>query len=393
MSRKLKDFIILTVSTVVSAVISIPGRRFYNAIVYNLTPKETSDAGPSITLDVPPLRDPLPEDAEIFERIFKFFKKAKNDQKKSDAVFLPSSEWRQQLEISFAPLYESLSAGNPDRMAYFLSNFGRWDKYIGIESTDVMVRAQGFSFVRKRLINFISQLMRWWNNAETEGRPLSALSYPRHGNQAGFMVDGEYVGIGSIGSDYFSKIITGALPDDSSRVLEVGGGYGKLFYFLTQRMKHKDFKYIDLDLPEVLCCAAYYLIKTFPEKKIILYGEYDNLVSAVNDTDILLIPGWEVVNLPQNTADIFINKNSLGEMAPETVRTFVRECAKRSSAIWHQNHEYFKYNFSDGSQSLVNSEYPIPDNFELIHRSLEPLGSILQPGGMEIYEYLYKKKI
>ena len=54
-------------------------------------------------------------------------------------------------------------------------------------------------------------------------------------------------------------------------IAELGGGYGRLFYFLSQHFS--EFTYIGIDLPEILCCASYYLMLAFPDKRFLLYGE------------------------------------------------------------------------------------------------------------------------
>src|SRR5690606_33431886 len=126
----------------------------------------------------------------------------------------------------------------------------------------------------------------------------------------------------------------------------------------------------------------------FPDRKLLLFGEYEDLPSALERHDIALLPGWEVTRLPPR-ADIFINKNSLGEMAEPLSRLFIEECTRRADAFWHLNHESFRYDFGGDVHSMLNGEYPVPADYRLVYRNLDSISAIFASGSVpENYEYL-----
>ena len=74
---------------------------------------------------------------------------------------------------------------------------------------------------------------------------------------------------------YPSGIYTNQLLKDKKHcsILELGGGFGSMAYYLMQESNNAT--YFDFDLPENFALTAFYLLSSFPNKKIALYGEVD----------------------------------------------------------------------------------------------------------------------
>ena len=137
---------------------------------------------------------------------------------------------------------------------------------------------------------------------------------------------------------------------------ELGGGFGRLCVFL--RRQFPESTYVAFDLPECLACASYYLMMSFPEKRYLLYGEGELTPESLAEFDFILRPSFEISKIPDSSVDLFINENSLGMVPPETCSFFVNEMCRTAHAIWHRNHEIRRNPTGDGSQSLINREYP-----------------------------------
>ena len=58
-------------------------------------------------------------------------------------------------------------------------------------------------------------------------------------------------------------------------------------------------------------------MKTFPKKKVLLYGEDEFNKEALRKYDLIFMPPWEIKKTQENSIDLFINKNGLGEMTKE----------------------------------------------------------------------------
>ncbi len=374
------------------------GTRLHDHVVRELcstVPFDAPDPGdPAVEILSPPPAAPASGDRPLAERILAAYRKAKKDQSGAEAVFLPSSLWQHQLDDSFAELISAGVASDVDRFHRFLANFGAAENYTGINYS-TMVR--DCSRTRRRARQFerlvVGQMVRWWMKSESRGRDVSALSPPRHGNQAGALVDGHFIGVDSVLNDYYGRMIAGLVGRDDAVVAEVGGGYGILACSISRHLRA--FRYLGFDLPETLCCAAYYLMKCFPGKRFLLYGEAPLDGSRLPDHDFVLMPSFEIRKLPDRSVDIALNMSSLGEMRPDTCRRLVSEICRASNAFWHMNHEFRRNRFADGTESLLNPEYPVPPGeFRLLFRYIESVNALYKgrfDQGYDIYGYYYER--
>lgn len=138
------------------------------------------------------------------------------------------------------------------------------------------------------------------------------------------------------------------------------------------------------------------MLKAFPDKKFLLYGEGDLNSKALQDYDFIIFPSFAVDQIPSGSVDLFMNKNSLGEMNRPTAHKFLSEIERTANYFWHMNHEFIRNEYSDGSSSLVNSEYNISrDKFQRLFRYIDS-GHAIYEGGFninsDIYCYLYKRR-
>jgi hypothetical protein len=176
---------------------------------------------------------------------------------------------------------------------------------------------------------------------------------------------------------------------------EVGGGYGRLIYHLSRHLK--EFCYLDFDLPETLCCASYFLLKAFPERRFLLYGESEGELTEaqLRSYDFILLPAFEISKLPDRRVDLFLNENSLGDMPEDIARLFTGEICRTSNALWHRNHEAWRNRFTDGRTSLINREYPISPDFEEVVRHCDPAGLMIQGRldyDSDMFWYFYRRR-
>lgn len=346
----------------------------------------------NISMMTPPYVEPDPSDRQIVERIFTAFQKAKNDQLLKDTVFMPSSYWQNFLNQSY-PNYPDTTI---KEFHFFLSNFGAWDRSLGINWTYLLRQHADTPRLRRHFEKaIIGRKVGWWLKFESRGRDISTLSQPQYGNQWGADVNGHFISYESVLNEFYGRMISNLIKHENRPVVgEIGGGYGILFQFISRDLS--DFCYLDFDLPETLVCASYYLMKVFPTKKFLLYGEGKLNEETINGYDFILMPSYAIEALPNNSCDIFINMSSLGEMKPNTCQMFVSNICRTAKAFWHMNHEYLRIEFEDGTKSLVNSEYPVNvDEFDLLLRYIDALNAAWQGVfdlGYDIYGYYYQKR-
>lgn len=340
--------------------------------------------------------DPEPEEKALVRRIFEAYKRMKRDESGTRSLYRPSSFWKEQLKEGYSHIVRSYQENNLEPLHFFLSNFGTWKDYTGIEHS-LFIRNHTKSALKRFYLQnhvFLTQLKlwKWFYNGQ---RPLSFLSYPRHGNQAGAFIQNHFIGLSSFFTDIHGSMLAELLNGRSKPVLaELGGGYGKLAHFILRNFS--DFAYIDFDLPETLCVASYYLMKAFPEKKALLYGEEPYIASQHDKFDLIFMPSWEIEKVGRETVDLFINKNSLGEMTKEAVMNYVYYMTSAAEYFFHMNHDGNRLKFESSVAGALGREYPVPKNeFTLLFRYPD-LAHLLGEGRLnldsDIFMYLYARK-
>lgn len=351
-----------------------------------------------ITLHCPAYVDPSSDQNErnLVERIFAAYRRMKRDEQSISDLYRPSSFWREQLKLSYHNLFEGFEKNNVSVFHFFLANFGTWEQYTGIEHSSLiqthMKSLAGRLFLMNKVFLHQFRLWNWFHNSQ---RPLSSLSYPQYGNQAGAFIKGHFVGVSSFFNDIHGAILEQLLVDRSRPVVaELGAGYGKLAYLILRNFP--EFCFIDFDLPETLSVASYYLMKTFPHKRVLLYGEAQYDFWSHDKYDLVFMPPWEIEKIGQSTVDLFLNKNSLGEMNSKAVENYVSCISQAARFFFHMNHDKNRHIYEDGEVGLLGSEYPVPrDKFFLLFKYPD-LAQLLSEGFVhlesDIFIYLYARK-
>jgi len=335
------------------------------------------------------------DDLPLAERIFKSYKKMKLDEEKISVYFKPSSLWQTQLETSYSFLLDSHKNDDLEKFLYFLQNFGNWDTYLGVENQLFFKKYSNNFLLRNFLLKeiFKGQFDLW--KLFNKNQDLGEVGMPNYGNQIGAIIKNNFITMGSFYLHMYAENILNYLDKNHNRILELGGGYGHLAYYVLKKVKN--FTYIDFDLPETLTLASYFLSKSFPKKRNFFYGESKFNKTIENDFELIFLPPWEIENLDSNSIDLAINKNSLGEMDPEAAKNYLSHITRTSKYFFSVNHEHVRNSFSDGKKSLLNSEYNLDKKFKTLIKYPE-LGHLiwennkLDYDGSDILFYIYEKK-
>jgi hypothetical protein len=136
-------------------------------------------------------------------------------------------------------------------------------------------------------------------------------------------------------------------------------------------------------------------MKVYPDKKVLLYGEEDFSSDSLKKFDLIFMPSFEISKLKENSVELFINKNSLGEMTKEAATNYISYITRSTNYFFHMNHEMHHNIYANNERALLAHEYPIPmEEFNLLWRQPD-LGHMQQKDKVgsvtDIYVYLYKK--
>jgi len=332
-------------------------------------------------------------DIPLAERIFKSYKQIKSEQENKSELYKPSSLWQSHIDNDYNYLLESYKNNDLEKFLFFLQNFGNWEKYLGVEGQDLIKKYNKNLFLKTFLTKeiFEGQLNLW--KFFNKNSSVAELEMPMHGNQIGAKIDNKFMVVGSFMNDVYAKNLINYLENQENRIIELGGGYGKFAYYILKNAKN--FTYIDFDIPETLTLASFYLSKCFPNKKNFFYGESKFNNKIANDYDLIFLPPWEIESLENDTINLAINKNSLGEMEPKTAKNYLNQIHRTSKYFFSMNHEYFRNHFTDGQKSLVNREYNLDRKFKELIRYPD-LGHLIHEGNKidhdsNIFFYIYKK--
>ena len=112
---------------------------------------------------------------------------------------------------------------------------------------------------------------------------------------------------------------------------------------------------------------------------------------------MIFMPSFMIDKLKPKTIDLFLNKNSLGEMNPEAVDNFMKYINLSTEYFFHMNHDIFPNIYKDGKKGRLGYEYPVDiRDFKLIMRYPD-IGHMLYNGSfdryMDIFFYLYQRRV
>jgi len=304
-----------------------------------------------------------PREEELIGKVIESYNSAKKKQDSISSVYLPSNEWKKIVQSSWASYSEALANGDNDEMKGLLRNFFRNEGINGLWGYDRMFfnfsRLRGLSELRRMDI-MIKQYKVWRNFSQKT--PLKILEVPNIGNPWGYSIDGvrlfEPVFEYHFQAAYLTQLIDKIV---SPVVLEIGGGFGGLGYFL-RKMK-PTIKYIGIDLPENILIQTYYLSTVFPEARIFTYGkDFSNLTAdIVNSHDIILLPNFALPKIESSIADLVVNVRSLSEMSLETISTYLAEIDRIGRLFFF--HENIFEPRHDGYHGIPSTMYPALGNF------------------------------
>jgi hypothetical protein len=286
-----------------------------------------------------------------------------------------------------ADYVRALDRGDVGTLGALLGNFFRNSGVAGLwvyryyERLEAARRSDKRAFVMATL----RDLDIW---SDLVGGDLAQLDAPRIGNPWGYVVDGHLVMPVSPQLHRYAHLASNLLGDvERPVVAEIGGGFGGFAYHL---LRGRSCTYLNFDLPEILLIASYYLLKAFPERRALLYGERSGALTpaVVSDYDMLLLPHYALPTLSAESVDLIVNTASLSEMGRQTVAEYLSQVGRICQGyFFHDNSDRPVLN-TGGHVEIPSSQFPIPASLKLLSKTYAPFG-----GGAGRYrEHLYERR-
>jgi hypothetical protein len=329
------------------------------------------------------------DDTAILKRVVSAYNKAKSIQKSAGEAFNVSNEWLPIYRKNLGPVMDALASGDLPALRGVYRNLFRDPCSTGLFG--LPVEMSGFfsgrpvkqEYKEYFLYDVLHRFYLW--KERTEGKyPVSALSVPDVGNPYGFIIDGLFIRGGADYQHYYSHAISKLLTSaQNSVVLELGGGFGGLAYYLIR--DNAALTYVDFDLPEATALASYYLLRCLPDANIQLYGEVELSAAALRTPGVLMMPSFEILRMPSASAAIAFNSYSLAEMSPATIHLYLDQIARITNGYFmHVNH--------NRNAVLSADSFGMEQRgFKLLNRQLARWTLGTNPFSDE-YEYLYARE-
>jgi hypothetical protein len=282
----------------------------------------------------PDSADDSASDTALLQRICDAYSKAMERQAAAPEAFQPSAWWRVAAGGNLGPVMRALAAYDLDSLRTMYRSFFRDPCGAGL------VGLPGISggFPRYKELFLIDTLHRvdLWKS-RTAGRfPLADLESPAIGNPLAVMMGGTLIRTGSEDRHYYARKIIGLAGSAEPVVAEIGGGFGGMAYFLIR--DRPGIKYLDFDVPESIALASWYLLKAFPNLNATLYGEAELNAATLNKSDIILMPGFMLPQMPDTSVDVSFNSHVLSDLSPTSIHVYLAEIARTTrSSILHVN--------------------------------------------------------
>jgi O-methyltransferase domain len=277
-------------------------------------------------------RDIDTDDTALLNRICTAYKATITN--RDHPAYRATGWWQQVRNRSLGPVRQSLLTRDIAALSGMYTNFFRDPCCTGLTAvpygmTDVYFGGKMTDLHRRIYLADTLYRLDYWRQ-ETRGRfDLRDLAIPPIGNPFGVCLEGTLVSARAEFHHRCADRVAGLLESKLSTVVEIGGGFGAMAYYLLSG--HPKIKYFDFDVPESTALATYYLVKALPHKKFLLFGETPLTGEAISNADVALLPLFAMERLRTASVDVTFSSHTMtdveaGELASylETIHRVTR---------------------------------------------------------------------
>lgn len=314
------------------------------------------------------------------ERVCELYRRCVRDRDAVPAVFRPGGEWQVYIDERRG-LYDAILAGETERAGELLRGF--WRNELGAIVKEYAGYQQLVDRAQPRTDRF-----RWnvprnyliWR--EIHGAAPEELAVPAVGEPWGLHLDDVLV---TPKATRFHALATQAAELVRGRptptVAEIGAGYGGMAHYLLR--DHPNVRWIDLDLPETLVIAAYWIIGSLPDTDVTLYGERELADIFPGNGDraapgdgtgpgAILLPNHAITALPAGSVDLTVNTFSFSEMPAATLTATLEEVTRITRGLLLHHNMDRRGVVNRGHERIPASAFPIDRTaWRQLHRGFD----------------------
>jgi hypothetical protein len=266
------------------------------------------------------------DDSRLLERICAAYIAAAQDQRGAPAAYNATAAWEQVRHRSLGPVRRALLERDTDALGKMYRNFFRDSCSAGILAPpNGMYKAYFGDGIKDMYRRFYLAHVLWrldyWKTLTHDAFTLRDLRGPGVGNPFGLVLDGTHIAVGSEYAHYCAYRVAGLLPHREVSVAEIGGGFGAMAYFLLR--DHRSIAYLKFDVPETVALCSYYLMKSFPELKFLLYAEEELSQKALDNSDVVLLPTFALELIPSGSVDVTFSSHAFAQISPDALLEYL----------------------------------------------------------------------
>ena len=266
-------------------------------------------------------------DESLLKRICAAYSESIKREQQAAAAYAASPWWELQRKWSLKPVIQALERHDIAALGRMYENFFRNSCSAGLIAAQDSAKSyfgETFNERAKRLylIDFL-YCMDYWTELLGKICAPKDLAGPMIGNPYGVVLDGTLITRGAAYHHYCAHRICGLLPDGEATVVEIGGGYGGMAYYLLR--DRPGTRYLDFDVPETCALAAYYLLTAFPGLRVVLCGEAEIASTATAEADVVLLPVSELANMTASSADVVFSSYTMSDLSTMATSAYLKD--------------------------------------------------------------------
>jgi hypothetical protein len=278
--------------------------------------------------------DESDDDTELLERICEAYIKSVRQQQFVSDVYQATNWWQQVRQRNLAPVTKALQSRDTRSLGRMYRNFFRDPCSAGLLGVPFGMTKAYFGgeindFHRRFYLSHALYRLDYWRT-QTEGRfKLNDLAGPEIGNPFGIRINGTLVRVGAEYAQCCASKVCDLLAPDYATVAEIGGGFGGMAYYVLR--DRTNVTYCGFDLPESIALSSYYLLKSFPHLAFLLYGEKKLTKEAIEHANVVLMPVFEMVNMPSQSVNVTFSSHAMSDISPDALAAYMNNIDRITS--------------------------------------------------------------
>jgi hypothetical protein len=285
----------------------------------------------SVTNGFAPHPDDGAHETTLQKRITSAYVKAVEQEQSAPEAYKATPWWESVRRSSLQPVMQALRSCDTNALRKMYRNLYRDPCSAGLMAvpygmSNAFFRPQISDVHRHFYLSDTLYRLDYWKERTGGLLPLSDLTGPTVGNPFGAIIDGILIRSGAEYQHYCAYKIAQLLKSDLGTVQELGGGFGAMAYYLLRN--RAGLTYIDFDVPESIALASYFLMKSFPHLRFLLYGEEALTTHALERADVILMPLSSLEQMPAKAAHLAFSSHAMADLGKTAMAKYLAHISR-----------------------------------------------------------------